>query len=687
MNKRYLMVCGLLLWVQSISAATVGSNTGVSVSSFVTFPNNQVNSILGFVAMNSGFALANLQSSVNYNAFFPVSSLFSLNGGVVSMSQDLVFSQNIDVQSPGTILGNGTSLQILNDGPLILPSGSAPGGDSYSFVTALGNKSSVQTVDWSFDNLYVAAGLTNGEVRIYYFDGSSLKLVFTISSKKASVLSVRWHPKLYLLAVGANAGSNKELFIYRFDSNTAQEVSSFSLDQVGGVSWSPSGKYLAALTNSKSGSTLYVYSVDSDGNASLVDSYQVSNSLNTSQNVIAWDPTSSYIAVGMQEEDVSEELQVYSFDGSGIELNATSRIGAYVITLDWHHSQQVIAVGLDSKVDQTLRVYSFEPGALTNQPSAYTDTNNVATQLAWAYNGNYLATTGAIADKMNNIYDYSQDNITLKLQYNISLEADGYDIRWSPSSEFVVYGDSNGTITIYRLASIPIVDKFTISNLKLTFYSDVILNKGILFQGVCMIDGKNNSFDMTNGFFLIDTGATLLLKDVTLNNIAIANIQAVDSSGILQLRNVQWAQTNNFYWQQGKIVISGNTLLRGNGSKFSYQSNQQSVILSNSTWFIDTGVTFEYGPSAAQNLIVFSDQSSIWYFNEASLSANAIGMQLKKGTLVFAGKCQIVSQGINQSTGITFGDGVTVANDVNLKFLPGSELTSSMGYVSYNNVA
>ena len=163
---------------------------------------------------------------------------------------------------------------------------------------------------------------------------------------------MRWHPSAYYVAVGiASATGNNQLFIYQFNPGlgTLTATSSINLSATVGttytvtaVYWSRSGSYLAVMTNSTTGpSYLLVYSVAS-GVATLVASTQILNSVsnNITQNVLVWDPTNQYIALGMAEANENTkntQLQVYYFNGSTITpVVQLATASTYVVSIDWN---------------------------------------------------------------------------------------------------------------------------------------------------------------------------------------------------------------------------------------------------------------------------------------------------------------------------------------------------------------
>ncbi len=93
---------------------TVGSNVSVSIEPFYTFPNthNNDNAILAFAWMQHGFALQDSVTTCSFMSAFPVSGTVDLNGGVLTLNQDLILQDEVCLEGIGTILGSNRVLDI-----------------------------------------------------------------------------------------------------------------------------------------------------------------------------------------------------------------------------------------------------------------------------------------------------------------------------------------------------------------------------------------------------------------------------------------------------------------------------------------------------------------------------------------------------------------------------------------------
>jgi len=101
----------------------------------------------------------------------------------------------------------------------------------------------------------------------------------------------------------------------------------------------------------------------------------------------------------------------------------------------------------------------------------------------------------------------------------------------------------------------------------------------------------------------------------------------------------------------------------------------------------DNNVTFRYAPGAAtNNLLSLEAKNSTLSLNGATLSVSDAGLQLTKGTLRIDHKCRILSDATSMGEAITFGDGASAANDLDIDILPGGNIDVQSGIVEYKNV-
>jgi len=103
---RICIFIGSLLFLHSIFPITVGSDTAVSVESFTNFPAGEDNLVYAFAWMKNGFELADNTTTCTFGSVYPVSGQVSLNGGIITLDQDLLLKSNISISNWGSIIGN-----------------------------------------------------------------------------------------------------------------------------------------------------------------------------------------------------------------------------------------------------------------------------------------------------------------------------------------------------------------------------------------------------------------------------------------------------------------------------------------------------------------------------------------------------------------------------------------------------
>ncbi len=224
-----------------------------------------------------------------------------------------------------------------------------------------------------------------------------------------------------------------------------------------------------------------------------------------------------------------------------------------------------------------------------------------------------------------------------------------------------------------------------LDTVELVLHADTTLNGNITFNGVCTVEGSGHAVDCTNGSLVAGTGASVLLKNLLIENVAAGSISCTDSLGTFSLQDVVWAQIADYSFSQGHIDVVGGVRITGTHI-FAYQSDQVSSIQSNAQLYFDTGMTFSYDPSAASNnLLTLVDRFATLYLNETTLFATDVGLQLTKGTLVVEGECPVISEGTSAAQGILLGDGIS-DNNIQLNVLPESGFKIESGFLSSKDV-
>lgn len=97
----------LLYSAIGLQALVIGSDVLVSLQPLANFPLSDLdNTMEGFAWFKSGFTIGASTSSCVYDSVFPVSGPVTMNGGTLTLQQDLVFNDITTLNSLGTIIGN-----------------------------------------------------------------------------------------------------------------------------------------------------------------------------------------------------------------------------------------------------------------------------------------------------------------------------------------------------------------------------------------------------------------------------------------------------------------------------------------------------------------------------------------------------------------------------------------------------
>jgi len=229
----------------------------------------------------------------------------------------------------------------------------------------------------------------------------------------------------------------------------------------------------------------------------------------------------------------------------------------------------------------------------------------------------------------------------------------------------------------------------TFSDVTIFLRGDVFVNEShITFSGDSIINGRGNALSLSSSSSLIiDENSCLKFEDIVIKNVSSSKISCVNDSSAIEFRDVLWVQDGDYIFSAGKFDLLGDFHICGEGYKFVYQTDQVSTVSANSAIIFDNNVTFSYDPAvASSDLIVLSDDTSEFILCGATLHATSTGLRLKKGKLVIDGKSFISCDGQIEDDAISFGDGSSAENNLEIQFLPAANLEIIKGFVAYNNV-
>ena len=276
----------------------------------------------------------------------------------------------------------------------------------------------------------------------------------------------------------------------------------------------------------------------------------------------------------------------------------------------------------------------------------------------------------------------SVQNYTMCLRKKFTLKA--FDVGE------IAIGDDDNLLRIFESVSGSAAEAgcVTFSNLKLALNCNVTLKDCCLqFQGISSINGRGNCLTLSPTCTLIvKEASTLLLKNIKIQNVNNFNIRCLDSLSTISFKDVTLILDDDYTFTQGHFDILQELAVVGDGYTFAYQADQVSSILQDGSLLLDDGVTFRYDPQiATKTLIKLVDSTSQLMLRGATLHSTSTGLQLTKGRVLIDRKAFLSSEATVSAEGISFGDGLSASNNVDIQFFPAATLEVTQGHVIHND--
>ncbi len=668
----------LMCMIESVKPVIIGSNTAVSSQGLISFPNTDTNNtIIGYAYMGNGFALQDNTTSCTFNSFMPISGPLNLNGGRLILQEDLLCTNTFSLQSGGRFYGNNHAIEFpKNPADFTIPGlATSTSPLNWTQITSINMFAGTQSVDWSINNNYLAASSAsatgNQELKIYYFDGSTLTTTQSVEMGNIITYSVRWHPTLYYLAVGRARGAGNEVYIYRLNiSNgtfTLTDSRNFT-NLVGSVAWHPSGNYLIAGTSANGAPHVYSYSFDSVTGL-LTDGPTLTlapaGALTVQRDSVDFAAGGNRFTVGTSgSTDGTPSLYVCSF--SALSLSVTASYYANSLTFascDWSKTGTYIACGMNGGT-QNLQVFrhSVTPSeSLLPIVSSFVGEAAGVTDTDWCYGGNYLA--DAVSNGVTsfvNLYYFDATSETLTLVASASSATGTNSSRWSRDCRYLAYGNDGNQVVILGITpggNLPLYFDTT----TLTLNSDLTINTPTYFINNCRIDGRGQRLTIGAGASLtVRPNSQLILDQVEIQGIKNNYLGCMVDSGSLILRNCIIALDSDFTFSRGSIFFDESVIMTGT-SKFIYSSRFGSTIGSQSILMMSKNTTFSYDPSAARrNLLSMQDQTATLFLDGSTFVSTRTGLLLDTGTFVFDNRVTLSSGAKNSAEAMQLGTNLTI---------------------------
>ena len=228
----------------------------------------------------------------------------------------------------------------------------------------------VNSVDWSFDEQYVAFGVAENvagdEVFVYKFDRVNNTLTFAASTPvdpTLDVTSVNWsHDGQFLAVTTFDLAIASEVLIFQFNRAVPNltEVASQSFIVGIGVNaarWSSSDLFLAVGTTGGFIDQTQIYRFNKQTfNLNLVASNNL-GIITITVNGLSWAPNEEYLAVVSTFIINEDQVHILHFDkDASLEKVGGASLGVVALSVDWSPDGQLIAVS-DTILNQQIIVY------------------------------------------------------------------------------------------------------------------------------------------------------------------------------------------------------------------------------------------------------------------------------------------------------------------------------------------
>lgn len=681
------LLCVLLCISVTCRAVDIGSDTAVT-----RFNAQQLiqdgDRVAGFAWLTGGFLVGGHTVDWTFDSVFPVDGPLAMAFGTMSLNQDLVMTNNGTLQQMGNINGNNHIFELAQSADCIPAESGGAVGCSITFTAQQDYSNTVNSVDFSFDSLYITVGTDAGggvnELHVAEIVNEGAITPRASAALGKTIFSVAWHPSKDYIAVGAASGAGDELFTYTFNrsANTLTLIDSISLGGVGNtvneVAWNPDGDRLAAATDVNAGE-LRVYVINANG------TFGTSITVDTTPdaNAVDWNKTGQYLLVGFDASGTSDELRVYTFTKGSpdtLVLNASFDGGRQINAVSWNKavdSNGELVIGAQTGTDRA-RVFRHNPGAGTLTPIDG-DGGTAVNAVNWHIDGRCIA-----AGLQNNsegsggelrIYGFVDE--ILDLEDDNEIGQDVLTVRWSPNGRLLAMGDNNlggaiPSVQLYHLDSKFIdTSRVTFDNVNILCNGNVTFNApAIVFTGESSIQGEEHLVSFSPTFSIeIGPNSSLLLRDMQLIGLSGKNLSFADNTSTVIFQDMEIVLHEDYIMDTGHFEVVSNVHLSGGGS-FIYQSSEVSTIKSQipqepvpinglqecrpgstGRFFIENETTFSYDVALSSTLLQLEGNFAYLVLDNGYLAITE-SLELTKGNFIAQGR-----SGITAGNSLSFGNG------------------------------
>lgn len=247
-----------------------------------------------------------------------------------------------------------------------------------------------------------------------------------------------------------------------------------------------------------------------------------------------------------------------------------------------------------------------------------------------------------------------------------------------------IVGNSYGIEFSSSVTCIPnlggVLTNVNMSDVNLFLKHDVYWpQESIHFSGNCLIDGQGYCLTLApNSTIFVDSGASLMFKDITIQKVSGSKIQMLDTLSTISLNNAQYVLDGNYSFTEGKLVVLNDFVVSGEGYTFAYLTDQVSTVSTDGRLIFDNDVTFSFVPRvSSQSQLNLLDTTSEFVLRGATLYTSTTGLRLTTGKLVIERVSALYNQGTVESEAISF------ANTLDIQVFPAATLDYLNGMIVY----
>jgi hypothetical protein len=661
-----------------------GSSYGFDNAVSIVNPFNitgQDNIIKTFGAAINGFAFADSTVSCSFNSIYPVAGPVTFRGGKLYLQRDLTMSNTGSFADLGTIIGQNHAITLARSATTFSNGTNPLAARSLALVARVTATRTILSLDWSYDNQYLAVGITSGsgnDLLIYSFNGTTLTLL-TGANLPGSGTSVRWRPNSYYVSVAT--GGDLRVYLFTPGPNTITLKNTQNpAGTLNSVAWQGRGNYLAV-----GGTTLYVYHFNA-GTETLDVQYTTTGLSGTivSDN-IHWAP------VGNKDDFIAGtnngSLLLYNFTGAAVTHLKRYALGTAITSLDWAPTSTYMALGFSGG---NIKTYQHTASTNTIGFKATATIASTVNSVSWKPNATELtAGFNTFSGNEHQLFTFnsSPSSYALTNIYGLEVSSNVIAVKFSNTNGTYIARADNTTrfLSVYKESSSP----FIFRDIILYLNNNLTLGSPLNFIGNCVINGRNNTITFT-GDGAINVGQNSLV-DVSNTNLEFQRAGAFALQGRtskLRLQDVNLVLDTDVSFGDGSWDAYQDVTITGPHTFF-YETAFTSTIHANATFSVQNGAEFRIGRVRAirSEPLEFEDNSAHLAIDNSTLHVTYSGLTIKKGIVDVYNKSDFVidytdTTQSKTTQALTFGDGLTRANSPKLILHGnGTELTISNGAI------